>query len=50
MLDGQVIESAYAAEEIDVVFRALQAEALTASASLAKIEESVQRWKDRIAP
>lgn len=50
VLDGQVIESAYAAEEIDVVFRALQADALTASASLAKIEESVQRWKDRIAP
>jgi transcriptional regulator with XRE-family HTH domain len=50
VLDGQVVESAYAAEEIDVVFRALQADALTASASLAKIEESIQRWKDQIAP
>lgn len=50
VLDGQVIESANAAEEIDVVFRALQAEALTASASLAKIEEAAQRWNDLITP
>ena len=49
VLDGQVIESAEAAEELDVVFRALQADALTASVSLIKIEESAQRWNDRIA-
>lgn len=48
VLDGQIFESADAAEEIDAVFRTLQAETLTASASLAKIEESGQRWKDRI--
>jgi transcriptional regulator with XRE-family HTH domain len=33
-LDGQVVESAEVAEGIDVVFRALQMEALTGSASL----------------
>lgn len=48
-LDGQVIESADVAETIDVVFRALQMEALTGSVSLAKIEEAAQRWKEQIA-
>lgn len=48
VLDGQVIESPGAAEKIDVVFRALQAEALPANASLAKIEEAAQRWTERI--
>jgi hypothetical protein len=49
-LDGQVIESADVAETIDVVFRALQMEALTGSASLTKIEEAAQRWKEQNAP
>jgi transcriptional regulator with XRE-family HTH domain len=48
-LDGQVVESADVAETIDVVFRALQMEALTGSASLAKIEEAAQRWKEQNA-
>jgi transcriptional regulator with XRE-family HTH domain len=46
-LDGQVVESADVAEAIDVVFRALQMEALTGSASLTKIKEATQRWKEQ---
>ena len=46
--DGQVAESASMAETMDVVFHALQAEALTGSASLTKIEEAAQRWKEQI--
>ncbi len=49
-LDRQVVESADAAEAIDVVFRALQMEALTGSASLAKMKEAAQRWKEQITP
>lgn len=50
VLDGQVFESAEAAEEVNVVFHALQMDALTGSASLAKIEEAAQQWNDRNAP
>lgn len=50
VLDGQVVESAEVAETIDVVFRALQMEALTGGASRTKIEEAAQRWKEQIAP
>ena len=49
-LDGQVVESADVAETIDVVFRALQMEALTGSASLNKMKEAAQRWKEQITP
>jgi transcriptional regulator with XRE-family HTH domain len=49
-LDGQVVESADNAEMMDVVFRALQMEALTGSASLAKMKEAEQRWKEQITP
>ena len=49
-LDGQVVESAEVAETIDVVFRALQMEALTGSASLNKMKEAAQRWKEQITP
>jgi transcriptional regulator with XRE-family HTH domain len=49
-LDGQVVESAEVAEAIDVVFRALQMEALTGSASLTKIKEAAQRWKEQSTP
>jgi transcriptional regulator with XRE-family HTH domain len=49
-LDGQVIESAAKAEAMDVVFRALLMEALTGSASLDKMKEAAQRWKEQIAP
>jgi transcriptional regulator with XRE-family HTH domain len=49
-MGGQVIESSEAAEEMTVLFDALRAEALTASASLEVIKEAVQRWNDRIAP
>jgi transcriptional regulator with XRE-family HTH domain len=49
-LDGQVVESAAEAEAMDVVFRALQMEALTGSVSLIKVEEAVQRWKAQITP
>jgi transcriptional regulator with XRE-family HTH domain len=49
-LDGQVVESAAKAEAMDVVFRALQMEALTGSASLAKMREAAQRWKEQITP
>ena len=49
-LDGQVVESAEVAETIDVVFRALQMEALTGSASLDKMKEAAQRWKEQITP
>ena len=49
-LDGQVVESAEVAEGIDVVFRALQMEALTGSASLDKMKEAAQRWKEQITP
>lgn len=50
VLDGAVIESADVAERTDVVFRALQAEALTGSASLSRIEEEARRWNDQTAP
>jgi transcriptional regulator with XRE-family HTH domain len=49
-LDGQVVESAADAEVMDVVFRALQMEALTGSASLIKMKEAAQRWKEQITP
>ena len=49
-LDGQVVESADVAETIDVVFRALQVEALTGSASLTRMKEAAQRWKEQITP
>jgi transcriptional regulator with XRE-family HTH domain len=49
-LDGQVVESAAKAEATDVVFRALQMEALTGSASLTKMKEAEQRWKEQITP
>jgi transcriptional regulator with XRE-family HTH domain len=49
-LDGQVVESAAKAEAMDVVFRALLMEALTGSASLNKMKEAAQRWKEQIAP
>jgi transcriptional regulator with XRE-family HTH domain len=49
-LDGQVVESAEVAEGIDVVFRALQMEALTGGASLSKMKEAAQRWKEQITP
>lgn len=49
-LDGQVIESAPKAEAMDVLFRALQMEALTGSASLTKMKEAAQRWKEQITP
>jgi len=49
-LDGQVVESAEVAEGIDVVFRALQMEALTGSVSLSKMKEAAQRWKEQITP
>lgn len=47
-VDGQVVESAAKAEAMDVVFRALQMEALTGSASLAKMKEAERRWKEQI--
>jgi hypothetical protein len=49
-LDGQVVESAAEAEVMDVVFRALQMEALTGSASLIGMKEAAQRWKEQITP
>jgi transcriptional regulator with XRE-family HTH domain len=49
-MDGQVVESAAKAEAMDVVFRALQMEALTGSASLAKMKEAAQRWKEQSTP
>jgi Domain of unknown function (DUF5753) len=49
-LDGQVVESAATAEAMDVVFRALQLEALTGSASLTRMKEAAQRWKEQITP
>jgi hypothetical protein len=49
-LDGQVVESAAKAEAMDVVFRALQMEALTGSASHTKMKEAAQRWKEQITP
>jgi len=49
-LDGQVMESAAEAEAMDVVFRALQVEALTGSASLIRMKEAAQRWKEQITP
>jgi hypothetical protein len=50
VVDGQVVESAAKAEAMDVVFRALQMEALTGSASLNKMKEAAQRWKEQITP
>jgi hypothetical protein len=49
-LDGQVVESDAKAESMDVVFRALQLEALTGSASLAKMKETEQRWQEQVTP
>jgi transcriptional regulator with XRE-family HTH domain len=49
-LDGQVVESATKAEAMDVVFRALQMEALTGSASLTRMKEAAQQWTEQIAP
>jgi transcriptional regulator with XRE-family HTH domain len=49
-LDGQVVESAAKAEAMDVVFRALQMEALTGGASLTRMKEAAQRWKEQITP
>jgi transcriptional regulator with XRE-family HTH domain len=49
-LDGQVVESAAKAEAMDVVFRALQMEALTGSASLTKMKEAAERWKEQLTP
>jgi hypothetical protein len=49
-LDGQVVESAAKAEAMDVVFRALQMEALTGSASLTRMKEAEQRWTEQITP
>jgi len=49
-LDGQVVESAAKAEAMDVVFRALQMEALTGSASLSRMKEAAQRWKEQLTP
>jgi transcriptional regulator with XRE-family HTH domain len=49
-LDGQVVESAAKAETMDVVFRALLMEALTGSASLNKMKEAAQRWKEQLTP
>ncbi len=49
-LDGQVVESAAKAEAMDVVFRALQMEALTGSASLTNMKEAAERWKEQITP
>jgi transcriptional regulator with XRE-family HTH domain len=49
-LDGQVVESAAMAEAMDVVFRALQMEALTGSASLSRMKEAAQRWKEQLTP
>jgi hypothetical protein len=49
-LDGQVVESSAKAEAMDVVFRALQMEALAGSASLTKMKEAEQRWKEQITP
>jgi transcriptional regulator with XRE-family HTH domain len=49
-LDGQVMESAAEAEAMDVVFRALQVEALTGSASLTRMKEAAERWKEQITP
>jgi transcriptional regulator with XRE-family HTH domain len=47
-LEAQVVESADKAEAIDVVFRALQMEALTGGASLTKMKDAAQRWKEQI--
>jgi transcriptional regulator with XRE-family HTH domain len=47
-LEAQVVESADQAEAIDVVFRALQMEALTGGASLTKMKDAAQRWKEQI--
>jgi Domain of unknown function (DUF5753) len=49
-LDGQVVESPAKAEAMDVVFRALQIEALTGSASLTKMKEAAERRKEQITP
>ena len=49
-LDGQLVESAAEVEAMDVVFRALQMEALTGSASLIKLKEAAERWKEQITP
>jgi transcriptional regulator with XRE-family HTH domain len=49
-LDGQVVESAAKAEAMDVVFRALQMEALTGSASLTRMKEAAERWKEQLTP
>ncbi len=47
-LEAQVAESAENAEAMDVVFRALLMEALTGSASLTRMKDAAQRWKEQI--
>lgn len=49
-MGGQVVESPEAAEEMTLLFETLRAKALTSSASLAKIEEWAQRWREQISP
>lgn len=49
-VDGQFVEAAAKAEAMDVVFRALQMEALTGSVSLTKMKQAEQRWKEQITP
>jgi len=45
--DGQVIEAPVMAETIDLRFETLRMEALTGSASLAKLEKAAQLWQER---
>jgi transcriptional regulator with XRE-family HTH domain len=49
-LSGHVVEAPDMADETDVLFDALRAEALTGGASLNLIEEAAQRWKEQITP
>lgn len=49
-MGGHVIESPDAADEMTVLFETLRAEALTSSASLTRIEESAQQWREQITP
>lgn len=45
--DGQVVEDPDMAESMTLMFDTLRMEALTGSASLAKIEEAARRWKEQ---
>jgi transcriptional regulator with XRE-family HTH domain len=49
-LEGTVVESDIKAETMDAVFRAIQVEALTCSASLERLKEARDRWKEQITP